>query len=227
MGNGNKCNKNKNRKFFVSIAQPKNTSLIAKFYKIIFDTLEAYELLMIGLDKNNNQKYINKNGKIYKNLYELENSNLQEEIKNRLYIEEETQNLEDIRIVCLKENSSISREIAQSKSVRRFYNENLGNIMSNNMPKSSELVFDSSDGDLYGAMHSVAIKNIMLDKNNNLHFEIHDFYNFNPNRTSVKGRVGYKLQKQGDLKPYYIIIKVVVPNNIIDFYFRDYYKYTI
>lgn len=68
-------------------------------------------------------------------------------------------------------------------------------------------------------LHGTEIKNINFDKiNEKIICTIEDFYNFNPNRTSVKGRIGYKLQKQGDLKPFYVIINIEIPKTIWDKY---------
>lgn len=58
------------------------------------------------------------------------------------------------------------------------------------------------------------IKNIFVDSEENLHFRIEDYYNFNPNRTSLKGRIGEKLQNNGFLKPYYIITVLKLPKKI-------------
>ena len=38
--------------------------------------------------------------------------------------------------------------------------------------------------------------------------KVEDFYNFNKDRPSVRGRVGEKLQNQGDLENYYIIVDI-------------------
>lgn len=68
-------------------------------------------------------------------------------------------------------------------------------------------------------LHGAEIKNIRFDKERkNILCTIEDFYNFNPNRTSVKGRIGYKLQKQGDLMPFYVIINVKIPKSVWDKY---------
>ena len=37
------------------------------------------------------------------------------------------------------------------------------------------------------------------------------YYNFNRDRNSVKGRVGYKLQVQEELEPYYVMVLIKVP----------------
>ena len=65
--------------------------------------------------------------------------------------------------------------------------------------------FTALDKDLYSSFHGAEIKNIFVDSEENLNFRIEDYYNFNPNRTSLKGRIGEKLQNNGFLKPYYII----------------------
>lgn len=68
--------------------------------------------------------------------------------------------------------------------------------------------------DLYSTFHGAEIKNIYVDSEENLNLRIEDFYNFNPDRTSVKGRVGEKLQKQGDLENFYVITVLKIPKTI-------------
>ena len=45
-------------------------------------------------------------------------------------------------------------------------------------------------------------------KNGEVSLKVEDFYNFNKDRPSLKGRVGEKLQNQGDLENYYIIVDI-------------------
>lgn len=52
-----------------------------------------------------------------------------------------------------------------------------------------------------------------FDDEGNLILRIEDYYNFNPGRTSVKGQVGYKLQEQGELEPYYVIVFIKIPKD--------------
>ena len=60
-----------------------------------------------------------------------------------------------------------------------------------------------------------------FDDDGNLILRLEDYYNFNPNRTSVKGKVGYKLQEQEDLKPYYIIATIKIPKEKFLKYNKD------
>ncbi len=39
---------------------------------------------------------------------------------------------------------------------------------------------------------------------------IEDLYNFNPNRTSARGRIGERLQNEGKLINFYIIVLIEI-----------------
>ncbi len=71
----------------------------------------------------------------------------------------------------------------------------------------------------YITFHGSEIYDAHFDDDGNLILRLEDYYNFNPDRKSVKARVGHKLQKQGDLKPYYIIDLIVIPKEKLEKYF--------
>lgn len=68
--------------------------------------------------------------------------------------------------------------------------------------------------------HSAGVKNCKMDSNGNIHLQIVDFYNFNEGRTSVKGRVGRKLQEMDDIEPYYIIVNVIIPKDLVKRFYK-------
>ena len=80
---------------------------------------------------------------------------------------------------------------------------NIGNIVKTNL---SEFTIDSIFN-LFNSLHGVQIKDVRY-KNRIIFFRIEDFYNFNKDRPSLKGRIGEKLQNQGDLENYYIIVDI-------------------
>jgi len=75
-----------------------------------------------------------------------------------------------------------------------------------------------SSPDLYNTIHGGNIQDVNIDKEGNLNFSVEDLYNFNKGRTSVRGRVGEKLQNEGSLIPYYIKINVKIPKSELDKY---------
>ena len=47
---------------------------------------------------------------------------------------------------------------------------------------------------------------------------VQDLWNFNKGRTSVRGRIGEKLQNEGTLENYYIIIDIKIPKEELEKY---------
>ena len=63
-------------------------------------------------------------------------------------------------------------------------------------------------------MHGAKVKDIKLDDNGNITLRVEDLYNFEANRTSVKGRLGEKYQNKGQIENYYIITKIEIPKSV-------------
>ena len=175
---------------------------------------EAYNFFKIAINKeNSNQDYINKNAYLYSNIEKLNDKRKQKEILKR--IQSEMPNLNDCQVFLFKQDSSIAEKIAQSNAMKNFLIKNMQKIRIFGVTDDSTIEFQSNDSDLYATLHGADIKNIRFDKaRKNILCTIEDFYNFNPNRTSLKGRIGYKLQKQGYLIPFYVIINVKIPKSI-------------
>ena len=75
-----------------------------------------------------------------------------------------------------------------------------------NIPDTT-IEFDGPDSDLYNSLHGAKVKDIKY-KNGEVSLKVEDFYNFNKNRTSGRGRFGERLQDRGDLENYYIIVDI-------------------
>ena len=59
----------------------------------------------------------------------------------------------------------------------------------------------------YKSFYGANVKDIKY-KNGEVSLKVEDFYNFNKDRPSLRGRIGEKLQNQGDLENYYIIVEI-------------------
>lgn len=177
-------------------------------------TPEAYSFFLIGINENNyNEKYVQKNGILLKSIDELKNLELKQKIKTRLKKEEE---MLDCKVFVLHQNSSLAMKIIKSNALKNFIKENKTELISKRKLENSDkdITFKSDDSDLYATFHGAKVVDMKLDRFNNLKFRIEDLYDFNPNRPSVKGRVGRKLQEQGELEPFYIIQPISIPHSI-------------
>ena len=175
---------------------------------------ESYELFKLALKTNNyNQDYVNKNGKLYKSIDSLNNNSLIHDIRARIK-EEKTTNQKiktDCKVLVLNYNSSISKAIERSHELSRFLAENMRKLKNGARLSNQKIEFSNLDIDLYSSLRGAIVKEAYLDSEDNLIMIIEDYYNFNPGRTSVKGWIGEKLQQQGELENYYIIIHLKIP----------------
>ncbi|MBQ2643985.1 hypothetical protein IJG14_00250 [bacterium] len=204
--------------FLVAIANKDNSLVYGKYHAYRYNQPEAYNFFKIAVDKEtSNQDYINKNAYLYSNIEKLNDKRKQKEILKRIH--SEMPNLNDCQVFLFKQDSSVAEKIAKSDAIKNFLIKNMQNIRIFGVNDDTSIEFQSNDSDLYATLHGADIKNIRFDKERkNILCTIEDFYNFNPNRTSVKGRIGYRLQKQGDLIPFYVIINVKIPKSVWDKY---------
>lgn len=106
--------------------------------------------------------------------------------------------------------SSISQKIGSSPEVIKFFANNFQEIKQKGSIPDQKMEFHQTS-DLYNSLHGANAKNIRMDKQGNLSMTVEDLWNFDQGRTSVKGRIGEKLQKEGSLEPFYIITEVKIP----------------
>lgn len=149
---------------------------------------------------------------MYDSINELSDRYDKKDIKNRVALEAETP---DCRVFVLSDKSTIASKIATSNTMARFILDNYIELSQGKEILSKNINFESEDGDLYASFHSAGVKNCKMDENGNIKLQIVDFYNFNEGRTSVKGRVGRKLQEMDDVEPYYIIVDVNIPKDLV------------
>ena len=180
---------------------------------------QAYELFKIGVNADDyNKEYVRKNGVLLNKIEDIGNLKLQYEIKNR--IRQENTNPTNMKVLVFKPNSSMSKTIKKSGTLKNFLKKNMNELSIYGRLDNQTIEFDGQnsqsyfskilDEDLYASFHGAEVKDIHLDAEGNLHLRIVDLYNFNKYRFSLKGRVGRKLQEQGVLKPYYIICPVFI-----------------
>ena len=146
---------------------------------------ESYELYKIASkNQGDNTKYIEKNGIMYDSISQLNNKNLENEIRSRIKSES---NKTDTKVLVLNDNSSLAKRIIKDNDFQKFLNENKDEIKKNKSIPDQNIVF--SKGDTYNSLHGAMIKNIKLDKDGNLTMRVEDYYNFNPGRTDRKSVV--------------------------------------
>ena len=211
----------KQEEYVVNHTDVRRAKLYGKFHSKDYNMPEAYEFFKLGIkDKleENEAKdtldYIQKNGHMYNSLSELNNPQEAERILARIHAEKEEKYRTDTRILVLNEHSSVAQKIVRSVAMKNFILSNTTRLVNDETITNQKIEFTGVDDDLYSTFHGAVIREAYIDYNGNLIITLEDYYNFNPGRTSVKGRVGYKLEKQGDLIPYYVIVNIKVPRNV-------------
>lgn len=156
-----------------------------------------------------NSDYITKNGYAYSKIEDLHNTDLQRDMKDRL--KKET-GKDDCKVLVLHNESSMAKAIERNNDFRDFLKENIKELEKSGYIQEKKITFKS--GDLYNAMHGAKVKDIKIDSNGNITLRVEDLYNFEPNRPSVKGRLGEKYQNEGKIENYYVITKVQIPKSV-------------
>jgi len=188
-----------------------------EFYSKFKQTPNAYELYKVASPNlNYNPEYVQKNGQLFNSTAELGDKKLEQKIKARLLFENTGMN--DCKVFVTDENSSISQKIANSNELKSIIKNDIDFIRKLHLfpAVGSDIEFTSPD--LYNALHGANITEAKFDEQGNLNIKIEDLYNFNKGRTSVRGRLGEKLQNKGDLIPYYLQINVKIPKSELDKY---------
>lgn len=179
-------------------------SVFAKWHNLP-ESLELYKIASPNLEPFT-KDYIQKNGRLFDKISDLHSNQLKKDIQSRL--QKETGKT-DCKILLLNSDSSMSKSILTNSDFKTFINQNIDVIRKNGTIPNSPITFQY--GDMYNALHGAEIKDVKIDNQGNLIMRIEDLYNFEPNRTSTRGRTGERLQNKGDLKNYYIIILIKIP----------------
>lgn len=187
-----------------------NTIMGGALYSTLNNMPESYELYRLSLGMPT-FRYLENNTIKYSPIENIPDTKLQTAIKKRIALENINPN--GIQVVEFHPNSSIVKAIKNSQNFKKFLATKQSEINIYGQIPDTKIEFTNIDPDMYAAFHGAELKNIHLDKNGNLHVRLEDIYNFNPGRTSVKGRIGRKLQENGTITPYYIICHIIVTKN--------------
>lgn len=191
------------------------TNFCAPIVAKAFDLPESYQLYRVGSPGlNNNPEYVPKNGKLHNSIKDLKNTNLERDIKTRLKTET---GKEDCKVLKLHSDSSMAKAILCSQDFKDFLMKNPSLTKPNNSLQESKITFEKNP-DLYNSLHGAVIKDARTDTQGNLTLTVQDLWNFNKGRTSVRGRIGEKLQNEGSLENYYIIIDIKIPKEELEKY---------
>ena len=152
------------------------------------------------------------NAKIANTLNDLDSQKLKDFISNKLKSQKMSQNTVG---VVYDKNSSVSRNIANSIEFKTLIRNNKNGLMNNRSVKDNYLLFElKSNLNLYLAIKHSDVIDIYLDSNNTLHATVIDTYDFNEGETDILVSIPRELQKNGEITPYYSVIKIEVPETI-------------
>lgn len=152
------------------------------------------------------------NAKIANTLNDLDSQKLKDFISNKLKSQKMAQNAVG---VVYDKNSSVSRNIANSTEFKTLIRNNKNGLLNNHSVKDNYLLFErKSNLNLYLAIKHSDVIDIYLDSNNTLHATVIDTYDFNEGETDILVSIPRELQKNGEITPYYSVIKIEVPEAI-------------
>ena len=169
------------------------------------ESFELYKMASYNLRKFT-KDYVKKNGKFYKKISELHSIQVETEIRNRLFRET---GKTDCKVLLLNKNSSLANAILTDNDFKNFLKQNIKILKT--QEKIQDLSITFTKGELYNALHGAKVKDMKFNCNGDLILRIEDLYNFEPNRTSARGRIGERLQNQEKLENYYVIILLEIP----------------
>lgn len=188
----------------------KETVIGGKIYSSIADMPESYNLLKIGLNIDNyNEKYIQKNGKLYSSIDSLNNYKMQKDIRDRINKE---MKIKDCKVLVLNTDSSISNKIIRSNAFKNFLDKNYEQLKTNKKIKDTEIEFESIDKDLYSTFHGAEIKNISVFNfiYNSYSFDSIIFFHYIPKPYLIKACISLKFGCFDDLSISNTTISVVI-----------------
>lgn len=181
----------------------------------VYESPNAKKLTLIGID-DIDKDYL-ENVKVYNKIEDLKLPKLKKTIKslikedNEFYKKYEMPAIENCKTYWFNEKHELAEIIANSQAVKNFIRENKKINPSDEKPAFIEFK-NGIDTDLYYAIHNARITRFKVD---NLYkvirIRIEDLYDFDPRMTDYPNRLGVALQRNGNLKPYYLVIDVSVP----------------
>lgn len=172
-----------------------------------YEAINLYKVASSNL--NYNQPYIKENGKMYNSISELNENKLEKDIQRYLH---DNTNQKDCKVLKLRADSSLAKKIQNSKELEDFIKKNIAQLRNGKIIYEETITF--AHGDLYDTLHGATFNNVRLQPNGDITMTARDFYNFEANRTSFRGKLGYKLQSEGSLENYFIVIEIRIPKSV-------------
>ena len=110
--------------------------------------------------------------------------------------------------------SAMSKKISTNKNFTNYVKNNIKNLVNGTNLSSTRLDFEQNvDKDLWGSLHGTDVVATKLEgtKLTITIYDLYDFENLQGNSNNdVLNRAGYAAMKDGKLKPYYVLIDVVI-----------------
>lgn len=173
---------------------------------------DAAALWEISTSKFSSQlakEYIKQNGSVLENVSDIHNRNLELVIQSKLLKQIGQTNTKGI---VFHQHSSISNAIIKDEAFKKFIKSCKNELIKNRQVENKSISF--RQGNLLNAYHYADIINIHIDKENNLNALVFDTYDFNEGETDILVSIPRELQKNGEITPYYSVIKIEVPEAI-------------
>lgn len=149
---------------------------------------------------------------LFSNCYELE-SELKEYFMKKISDQIGSDKLNETRGIYISADSDSSKKLAENTDLLSIVSKNLTSI------KKGSFVNDSvafTDENFYHALHNADILNMHINKQGNVDLLITDVYDFNDEKKSSDLiKLAREHQLRGDLIPYFIVYRVVIPKSKI------------
>ena len=141
-------------------------------------------------------------------------SNAQAHIKEDLEatVPEYGYNPEDVKGYHYSTTSALSKKISTDQDFTKYVKNNIKNLINGTNLLSTRLDFNN-DQDLSNSLHGTDVVATKLEgtKLTITIYDLYDFENLQGNtKTDILNRAGYSAMKDGKLKPYYVLIDVVI-----------------
>ncbi|MGN0192218.1 MAG: hypothetical protein ACI4CY_01660 [Candidatus Gastranaerophilaceae bacterium] len=188
----------------------------------IYKAPSARTLLFIGMDIINvtDPDYLT-NVKVYNQIGDLKQPKLKKTIEslikedNEFYKKYDMPAIENCKTYWFNKNHELSKKIANSYALKMLISKKISFYKTINFTYDNPAYIEFKneiDTDLYYAIHNARITKFQVDtKKKEIKIQIEDLYDFDPSLTDYLNRIGTELQRNGNLKPYYLIIDVSVP----------------
>ena len=181
-------------------------SAVDKLETVGKDAVALFRLSSSKFEKGT--EYINKNGKMYNKISEIENEKLKEDVLKKV---KQQLKQSDSRGIILNKNSSLAQDIIKSRRFKSYIRGNIEKLKEYKYLPDDNLTFIpviNSNLNLFGAIHRCSIKNIRIE-NDLIKAEIIDTVDYNEGEMTVA--VFRYLQETGQLENFYFVIELEVP----------------